>query len=190
MDSKSVSLKKAQNSIVKGFEKSKGTACAELIALMECKTGTVKDETSTSLEVEKHFKDVGVKSWKMRVVSSIHFMIYFYDPADSKVVKDSIEAYSQAWCFMDLVDSLDPEGHLVSLAADKEFENIENIWKKTLQGSNGSNQLLEKMIKRPLKQRMDQLRREELALGTEGLKTRCEEDKLHDSRDWMSMDAI
>lgn len=129
---------KAQNSIDKGFEKStKGTACAELIALMECKTGMVEDETPASLEVEKHFKDVGVKSWKMRAVSSIHFMIYFYDPADSKVVKDSIEAYCQAWCFMDLVDSLDPEGHLVSLAADKEFDTIENIWKKTLQGSNG-----------------------------------------------------
>ena len=36
-------FKKAQSSIDKGFEKSnKGTACAELIALMECKTGTVK----------------------------------------------------------------------------------------------------------------------------------------------------
>ena len=121
------------------------------MALMECKTGTVEDATPTSLEEEKHFKDVGVKSWKMRAVSSIHFMIYFYDPADSKIVKDSIEAYSQAWCFMDLVDSLDPEGHLVSLAVHKEFDTIENIWKKTLQGSNVSNQLLEDKIKRPLK---------------------------------------
>ena len=91
----------------------------------------------------------------MRAVSSIHFMIYFYDLANCNVVNDSIKAYSQAWCFMDLVDSLDPEGHLVSLAADKDFDTIESIWKKTLQGSKMSNQLLEEKIKKPFKHRMD-----------------------------------
>ena len=35
---------------------------------------------------------------------------------------------------------------------------------------------------------MDQLNSEELALGTEGQKTRCEH-KLHDSQDWMAMAA-
>ena len=57
-----------------------------------------------------------------------------------------------------------------------------------LQGSNVSNQLLEEKIKRPLKQRMDQVNSEELALATECEKTRCE-DKLHDSKDRMSMAA-
>ena len=49
-------FKKAQNIIDRGFENSKGKACAELIALMEYKTGTVEDETPTSLEDEKYLR--------------------------------------------------------------------------------------------------------------------------------------
>lgn len=190
-------FKMAENNINQGFEKSKAT-CTELITLMGYKTGTVEDEAPTSLEDEKHFKDVGQKSWKMRAVSLLHFMIYLYDGTDSNVVNDSIQAFSQAWCFMDFVDSLDTEGQLVSLAADKQFDTIETIWKnhlKTLQSSahntsnqKVSNELLEEKIKRPLKQHMERLCREELAPAIEGQMRGCV-DNLHDSKDWMAIAA-
>lgn len=178
-------FKKVENNIHKGFENSKGT-CDELITLMEYKTGTVEDETPTILEDKKHFKEVGQKSCKMRAVSTIHFMMYFYDGSNHNVVNDSIKAYRQARCFMDLVDSLDPEGYLESLAADKEFDTIENIWKTQL--SNMSNQLLEEKIKRPLKERMDQLNSEEQTPRKKDQKAPCV-DKVHDSKDWMTVAA-
>lgn len=59
------------------------------------KTGPLEDEALTSPEEERHFKEVGKKSWKMRAVSLIDFMIYFYDDANSDVVINVIQAYSQ-----------------------------------------------------------------------------------------------
>lgn len=59
------------------------------------KTGPLEDEALKSPEEKKHFKEVGKKSWKMRAVSLIDFMIYFYDDANSDVVIKVIQAYSQ-----------------------------------------------------------------------------------------------
>jgi len=69
----------------------------------------------------------------MRAVLLIYFIIYFYDGTNSDVVNGAFEACSQAWGFMDIVDSSDPdedpETNLVSFAADKEFDTLDKIWK-------------------------------------------------------------
>jgi hypothetical protein len=122
-------FEKTQNHFKNGIENGKNSS-KELISLIEYKTGAPEDEAPTTLEEEKHFKKVGKMSWKMRAVSLIHLMIYFYDGTDSDVVNDCIEACRQAWCFMDMVDRSDPEAKLVSEAADNEFNTLENVWKK------------------------------------------------------------
>lgn len=148
---------------------------------MGYKTVTVEDEAPTSLEEEKHFHEVGKSSWKMRAVSLIHFMMYFYDGTNYDVINDSFDAYSQAWCFMDIVDSLDPEGHLVSLTADTEFDSIKKIWGRVNPSNkNISKKLLEEKIKSPLKQLMQECDREERTAHIE---------RQEDSRDWMAVAA-
>jgi hypothetical protein len=65
-------------------------------------------------------------------------MIYFFDDANSDVVTDAIQAYSQGWCFLDVIDSLHPKRKLVSPTVIKEFNTIQNIWKnhvKTIKNS-------------------------------------------------------
>eukprot|EP00253_Pinus_taeda_P009698 PITA_09698 len=144
-------FKKTENNMKNGFEIG-DRKCAELITLMGYKTGTVEQEAPTSLEEGKQFHEVGKSSWKMRAVSLIHFMMYFYAGTNYDVIEDSFEAYSQAWSFMDIVDSLDPEGHLVSLTADTEFDTIKKIWGcVNPPNENVSNKLLEEKIKSPLK---------------------------------------
>eukprot|EP00253_Pinus_taeda_P020278 PITA_20278 len=173
-------FKKAVNNMEKGYEDGKSNF-AEFITLMGYKTGTVEDEIAPSLPEEKHFHEVGKSSKKMRAVSFIHFMMYFYDGTNDEVIDDSLKAYSQAQCFMDIVDSLDLDGHLASLTADKEFDTIMKIWSSVNPFNKDlSNKLLEEKIKSPLKQLMEQCEREERT-GT----IECQED----SRDWMAVAA-
>lgn len=122
-------FKDTENNFKKGIEIGNCTS-KELNSLKEYKTETPKGEVPTSLEEEKYFKAVGKNSWKMRAVSLVHLIIYFYDGTNSDLVNDCIEAYRQAMCFMDMVDHSDPEVKLVSEAADNEFNTIESVWKK------------------------------------------------------------
>ena len=68
----------------------------------------------------------------MRAVSLLYCMIDFdYEHGiNYDVINDSISVYSQAWDFMDFVDSSDPDANLVSLAADKEFDTLQQVWNK------------------------------------------------------------
>jgi hypothetical protein len=68
----------------------------------------------------------------MKAVSLVRFMIFYYEDAVSKDIHDAIQTYCQAWPLMDLVDNSNPEANFVSLAADKEFNALEDIWKKHL----------------------------------------------------------
>jgi hypothetical protein len=204
-------FEKTQNHLKNGIENGKNSS-KELISLIEYKTGAPEDEAPTTLEEEKHFKIVGKMSWKMRAVSLIHLMIYFYDGTDSDVVNDCIEACRQAWCFMDMVDRSDPEAKLVSEAEDNEFNTLENVWKKhrkiqSLQNSKRnqsdeeegenrghnqweearSNNLLKRKIKKPLKENMERLSKEE-ADGKEGNRNPCV-DTLHDSKNFKTVAA-
>lgn len=171
-------FKKTVNNMEQGYEDGKSNY-EEFITLMGYKRGTVEDEIPTSLaEEEKHFYKVGKSSRKMGAVSFIHFMMYFYDGTNYKVIDDSFKAYSQAQCFMDIVDSLDLDGHLVSLTADKEFDTLMKIWSSVNPSNKDlSNKLLEEKIKSPLKQLMEQCDEEERTANIE------------DSRDWMAVAA-
>lgn len=122
-------FKNTENNFKKGIENG-NCSSKELISLIEHKTGTPEEEAPTSLQEEKQFKAVGKNSWKMRAVSLIHLIIYFYDGTNSDLVNDCIEAYRQALCFMDMVDHSDPEAKLVNEAADNKFNSIESVWKK------------------------------------------------------------
>lgn len=136
-------FKNTENNFNKGIENGNSSS-KELISLKEYKIGTPESEVpATSLEEEKYFKVVGKNSWKMRAVSLIHLIIYFYDGTNSDMVNACIEAYRQALCFMHMVDHSDPEAKLVSEAADNEFNTIESVWKKhrkmqSLENSNGT----------------------------------------------------
>jgi hypothetical protein len=68
----------------------------------------------------------------MKAVSLVRFMIFYYEDVVSKDIHDAIQTYCQAWPLMDLVDNSNPEANFVSLAADKEFNALEDIWKKHL----------------------------------------------------------
>lgn len=172
-------FKKTVNNKEQGYKDGKSNF-AEFITLMGYKTGTVEDEIPTSLAEEKHFHEVGKSSRKMRAVSFIHFMMYFYDGTNDKVIDDCFKAYSQAQSFMDIVDSLDLDGHLASLAADKEFDTIRKIWSSVNSSKKDLSNKLEEMIRSPLKQLMEECDREERTATIE-----CQED----SRDWMAVAA-
>lgn len=99
--------------------------------------GTCEDGATTWLE-EETFIYFGKKSWKMRAVSLIYFIIYLYDGTNSDVVNGAFKAYSQSWGFMDIVDSSDPypedrKTNLVCLAADEVFDTLDKIWKYHLE---------------------------------------------------------
>lgn len=81
---------------------------------------------------EKYLQYVGQKSWKMRAVSVIHFMLCYYDNSNEGVVDEAIKACSEAWPLMDFVESSDTEANLACMAADNEFNTLENIWNKKL----------------------------------------------------------
>lgn len=81
---------------------------------------------------EKYLQYVGQKSWKMRAVSVIHFMLCYYDDTNAKVVDEAIKACSEAWPLMDFVESSDTEANLACMAADNEFNTLENILNKKL----------------------------------------------------------
>lgn len=79
--------------MIKDNREGKGS-CAELINLMGHKTCLMEWSFDFSKR-GKHFKKVGKKSWKMRAILLIHFIIYFYDDTNSDVVINAIQAYSQ-----------------------------------------------------------------------------------------------
>lgn len=127
-------------------------------------------------EEEKYLKYDDKKSWKMKAVSLIHFMLCSYNDSNSEVVDVAIKACSEAWALMDFVESSHTEVNFLSLAADKEFESLENIWNKHLK-----NKLTESEPVRTIRSRM-----------TEDLKSRVSDGKSHgsvynmqDSMDWM-----
>lgn len=105
--------------------------CKKLKNLIAPNRGICEDGATTWLE-EDSFIYFGKKSWKMRAISLICFIIYLYDGTNSDVVNGAFEAFSQAWGFMDIFDSSNPDPedyktNLVIVAADKEFDTIGKI---------------------------------------------------------------
>lgn len=181
-----------ENNLKEGIESGK-SSCEKLISLKNYKTGAPGGEDPTSLEEEKQFKAVGKNSWKMRAVSMIHLIIYFYDGTNWDVVNNCMEAYSQALCFMDMVDRSDPETKLVSEAADNEFKTLEKVWKMRSPENSKRNQLEDEKVshnlwKKALDDNMNQLVEEERAGGKED-HTSPSVDKLHDSNDLKAVAA-
>lgn len=83
-------------------------------------------------EEEKYLKYFSKMSSKMRAVSLIHFMLCYYEDTHYEVVGDAFKACSGAWALMDFVESSETKANFVSLAANKEFNTLENIWKENL----------------------------------------------------------
>jgi len=100
-----------------GFKK--GRDSSQLVNLKEHRTGDPHDEAAISVEEEQNFQQVGKMSWKMKAVSLIRFMIFYYEDVVSTDIDDAIQAYCQAWPLMDIVDTSNPEANLVSQVVDK-----------------------------------------------------------------------
>eukprot|EP01018_Ginkgo_biloba_P019875 Gb_08420 [translate_table: standard] len=135
------SIHKIRQRLKKG--EAEGKQYSELIGLLTQKTSPGfgaglrrMDPTFLSakkLLVERDF-NVGKRSTKMIAVSLITVMIElsaFYEDQNPSFdipppdpVKDAIEACSQAWKIMDLVENSDPETVLVNKAADRLFHNL------------------------------------------------------------------
>jgi len=169
-----------------------------LLKLLEQRTETSEDEAaSTSVDQEERdFEEVAKESSKLRAVSLIHLIISCYDGTSNceYLVNESMKAYSQALCFMDMVEySSDPQAKLVSKAADREFRTLEKKWKKLLKikqkkpGEENAKKLADEKMKKALEEeKMEQKSNEEIREGDiEGQRNPCI-DKLHDSRDWMA----
>lgn len=163
--------------IAKGIGKNK---CKELTLLIGKNRGPVEDEAvallaeeNTLLEEENSFPYMGKKSWKRRAVSLIYFIIYFYDGANSHVVDDAFQAYSQAWDLLDFVDKSDPEAKIVSDSADKDFNILINIWENLRKRKSQSPDKLSQQIKQQINPFMDKLSHKDL-------------HDSRDSRDWMT----
>jgi len=124
----------AFKSTKKHMEQGRGST-EDLIEMIRClrAEAPVTDEGEEIYgEEEKYLKYFSKTSWKMRAVSLIHFMLCSYDDTNYEVVGDAFKVCSEAWALMDFVESSDREANLVSLAADKEFSTLKNIWKQNL----------------------------------------------------------
>eukprot|EP00253_Pinus_taeda_P004988 PITA_04988 len=174
-------FKQTENHMKQGVEKGKNNS-KELINLLRCKTEAAEDEVDTSLEREKHLKEVAKKSWKMRAVSLIKLMIYFYDGNEWGPVNNAIQAYIQARDCMDMVEGFDWKCMLMSEAADSEFNSLQNIWTQYMKSNQrkvkDSMKLLEDNIKKPLRKDMEQLSKQETPAGI-----------VNESKEWMTLAA-
>ncbi|GLJ27022.1 hypothetical protein SUGI_0529710 [Cryptomeria japonica] len=84
------------------------------------------------LEVEKYFVFAGKRCWKMTAVCLLQIIANLAalssgtgSPRRSKLLTEAVNAYSQAWELMDLVDESDPEVHILSKAADKVYRSLQ-----------------------------------------------------------------
>jgi len=95
-----------------GIEKGKDNT-SYFIKILTNKTWSAEGNAMMFLLVvdeEKYYHDLGKKSWKMRTMSLMYCMIHVYEYCtNSDVVNDVVNVYFQAWDFMELVDSSDPE---------------------------------------------------------------------------------
>eukprot|EP00253_Pinus_taeda_P006851 PITA_06851 len=136
----------------------------------------VVDEGEEIYGEEEKFLNYFRMSWKMRAVSLIHFMLCSYDDSNYEVVGNAFKACSEAWALMDFVESSDTEANLVSLAADKEFSTLKNIWKQKPIQSN------EKLA---IRNRMQEDINSRIRKG----ESQGRVENMHDSVDWMTAAA-
>jgi len=138
----------------------------ELINLMICRIDPPNAKVVIYVEEkeEKYLKRLGKKPWKIKEVTLIYFML-LYEHANFDIVNNSIKDYSQAWPLMDVVDTSDPKADLVSQEENKEFDALEDIFKEhiniKLYDVQGSYGLLEKKIKIPLQEDLEQFSEEQ-----------------------------
>jgi hypothetical protein len=167
----------AFKSTKKHMEQGKGTT-AELIKMISRQTEPAADiGKETCQEEEKYFMYAGKKSWKMKAVSFIHFMLCYYPDNKSGDVNDAIKACSEAWALMDFVESSDTAVNLASLAADKEFDTLQNTWNKRLKMKPTQSKQVRKSDQKIIESRIDSGKRVE------------SEDSQQDSMDWMTAAA-
>lgn len=141
-------FQRTEEHMKRGYEDGRSDSCKELIELIKQKARPTQDEGPPSVAQDvADEKTLSKRSWKLRAVSLIYTMVFFYDGSDSQHhdVTKAIRAYSEAWDFMDLVDSLDEEAKFPSFAADKDFDTIDKIWKKVLKNPTNTEELLKKV---------------------------------------------
>jgi hypothetical protein len=194
-------FKKVEKHMEEGFKK--GRNSSQLMKLKVHRTGDPHDEAAISVEEEQYFQQIGKISWKMKAVSLIRFMIFYYEDAVSTDIDDAIQAYCQAWPLMDIVDSSNPEANLVSEAADKEFDALEDIWKKHLQMKSVENPKYSDLKEHLFKLQEEEIKKGKLCqLDEEGdlklfsdeekakaIKDKNHKDRFHDNKEWMKRSA-
>lgn len=205
------SIQQAKNLITKGCEEGKrcqalitflkektspgyaGVRCLRPDLPQSCDLKYLCRVNAGTLRVEKYFAYAQKQRWKMTVVALINIIVilspldwnrHYKSPRGRrrfKVATDAMEAYSQAWEIMDLVDEFtDPETHLMSRAADKFFENlkadVEFRYFDSLQTDSES--------------KIREIGRDEIRkLAEKGKKKANAEELRHDSMDWKDVAA-
>lgn len=201
-------FKKVEKQMEEGSKKGKDSS--QLIKLKVHRTEDPLDEAAISVEEEEYsveeeeyFQQIGKTSWKMKAVSLIRFIIFYYEDAVSTDIDDAIQAYCQAWPLMDIVDTSNPEANLVSQAADKEFDALEDIWKQHVKMKSVENpkdshfkKELSKLVKVKIeKGQLCQLCEEgDLKLFSneeeeKALKDKNYKDRFHDDKEWIKRSA-
>ena len=75
------------------------------------RTQSSHNEVAISVEEEGYFQHDGKMLWKMKAISFICFMIFYYEDAMSTYSNDDIKAYYQAWPLLDIVDTSNKSTH-------------------------------------------------------------------------------
>lgn len=162
----------AFNSTRKHMEQGMGSTAAMIDIIRPEPAADGGEETQ--VEEEKYFKYVGKESWKIEAVSLVHLMLSQYGDTNIEVVNEAMKACSEAWPLIDFVETSDTEVNLLSLAADKDFHTLHNIWKEMMSArseterTNTRDGMKEKMVSRI----------------SEG-KSPDRVDKMQDSMDWI-----
>ncbi|GLJ12638.1 hypothetical protein SUGI_0195010 [Cryptomeria japonica] len=161
-----------------------------------------------SLDIEKHFADVTKTSWKMTAVSLLTIIVKLSpicaednDEACSvshafppKLVKDCLEAYSQAWEIVDFVDDTEiGRDQIISEAADKQFRRLKTKLKKGSLPSNNFRHATPKCVSTALNELAEEYEKQtepsggvniaSAVFGSLGVKNKKEDDDLH-SDNW------
>lgn len=192
-------FKKVEKHMEEGSEKGSKYS-SQLIKLKEHRTGDPPhDDAVVSVEEVENFQEVGKMSWKMKAVSLIRFKIFYYEDAVSTDIDDAMQAYCQAWLLLDIVDASNPEAKLASLAADKEFDALEDIWNKHLKMKSAENpkdshsfkEHLSKLLEGKMEKReLCQLCEGDFQLFSEEEEAKARKDKnykesSHQNKEWM-----
>lgn len=116
-----------------------GNSCDKLVTLLKNKSSSSfknphhQKSFLIRLEVEKEF-DVCQCSCKMKAASIIRVIVELCPfTQDVKKVIGAMEACSQAWNIMDLVENSDTEAFQISKAADKLFKDLQKRGEFVLQ---------------------------------------------------------